>query len=506
MDLAVEFVDERDMSLVFAVGGRWHKKYKCWVDGETESALQVKLHPGQIESARWFKTWFEAYLSGDDDAEALSIFSVLLMGGTRSGKTFLGLHLAIAFMVAVPKSRVWLVQEVEVERADELEAELSEILPEAWFTKGKRGASYHCINGAVGRIRSAKYPSKLKRGRCDFAFLNEGQNVKSVAHLRLRERTSDTGGIVVTAANPANTNVDGVWVDNFYQECEAGRRVNSKAFHFVYSDNPHVKQASIDALRSEMSPREFEIEVEGIPKPPIDAVYHAFDYAGTIGKTPELGDVTEDFAYKLGLGRNVLNIVGLDFQRSPHMAGVVRRFYRNPLDPLMPFFWCTDEIVVELGDERDLSAAMFVAGLLPDTTVLICDASAQWQDGAHNPHDTSFATLRDCGWHRLHVPDRKEKRNPQVIDRMKNDNRLFTSAGGRHIVMIDEDRCPFLVESVKTWRNGATGVPKRWADQAHICDAMSYANWRAFPIIRQARGVGYKSLKRRERRGQLKGM
>ncbi len=494
------------MSIIFSVGGRWHKRYKCWVEGETTTTLQCRLHPGQIEAARWFKEWFTAYLAGDDNAAALAIFSVLLMGGTRSGKTYLGLYLAIAFMVAVPKSRVWFVQEVEVERAEELESELASILPDAWFAKGKRGASYTCINGAVGRIRSAKYPAKLKRGRCDFAFLNEGQNVQETAHRRLRERTSDTGGIVVTAANPANKNIEGVWVDNFYKECEAGRRVNSRAFHFVYTDNPHVKQASMDALQHETSVRDWEIDVLGIPKPPINAVYHAFDYRYNIAPTPQLGDITADFAYKIGLGRNVTDIVGLDFQRSPHMAGVRRRLYRNSRDPARPFFWCIAEYVVELGDERDLSAAMYRDGLLPESTVLICDASGAWQDGEHNPNCTSYATLREEGWHRLHVPDTKEKRNPLTVDRMKNDNRLFTSKAGLHQVRIDEDACPQLVEAVKKWLNGATGVPKRWADESHICDAMSYPNWRAFPLIRQVSRVRYKSLKRRTRRSQFQGL
>ena len=114
--------------------------------------------------------------------------------------------------------------------------------------------------------------------------------------------------------------------------------------------------------------------------------------------------------------------------------------------------------------------------------------------------------MRDEGWHRLHVPDKKEKRDPLTIDRMKNDNRLFTSQAKTHIVRIDDLACPQLVAAVKGWLNGATGMPKRWADEAHLCDAMSYANWRVYPLIRQRAGIGYKSLKRRTRRAQLRDM
>lgn len=499
VDLAVEFVDERDQSVLFTCGGRWDRKLRRWAEAPPRSVLQVRVHAGQIETVLWFRSWLEAYMVGD--GVALMIYAILLIGGTRSGKTWLGLRLMVAFAIAVPTSRVWAVQEVDVERADELETELDELLPDAWFTKA--GKKYKCANGSVITIRSAKYPSKLKRGRCDFAFMNEGQNVSEDAYLRLRERTADTHGLVVVAANPPNDNPLGEWVAEFAEECKARRREHCLSFHYVHEDNPHVSREMLAALEAETDPRTFAIEVKGEVMPPSNAVMHAFSLNHNIDEVPEIGDVTAEFLAKCALGRGATHFVGLDFQKSPHMAAVVGRAFRNPDDLEKPLLYYHDEVIIDLGDEHDLSDGLFDLGLDPSKTVLICDASGEWQDGAHTKGgSSSFDILRQCGWRRIFRPDRKSKANPPVHERSKNDNRLLHAQDGSHIVRIDPS-CVALIQACKKWRR-KSGIPDKRSDHAHIGDAFGYSNFRIYPRRFSRGGVGYKRLKGRRRRDQMR--
>lgn len=433
---------------------------------------------------------------------SLFIYSVLLLGGTRSGKTWIGLRLFVAFVIAVPQCRAWAVQEVDVERADEIETELDELLPDSWFVK--TGSKYKCANGSVITIRSAKYPQKLKRGRCDIAFVNEAQNIEKAAFDMLRMRTSDTSGLVLMAANPPNDNPVGQHIADYAEECEAGRRPHGKTFHFVHEDNPHINRDQLKALESETDPRTFAIEVMGKVLPPSNAVMHAFSVIENIAPTPELAahDVTTSFLKRCGLGDRVTDFVGLDFQRTPHMAAVAGRAFLNPADPDKPLLYYRDEVIVELGDEHDLSDGLYDHGLDPATTVLIGDASGDWQDADRTKGSSSYDILRKCGWRRIFRPDRTLKVNPPVHERTKNDNRLFCAQDGSHIVIIDP-RCLALIASCKEWRR-KRGIPDKRSKHAHIGEAMSYANWRLYPRRQGGHGVEYKRLKGRRRPGQMR--
>jgi hypothetical protein len=194
--------------------------------------------------------------------------------------------------------------------------------------------------------------------------------------------------------------------------------------------------------------------------------------------------------------------VGADFQRSPHMAAVVGRAFTNPTDLTRPLLYYYAELIVELGDEYDLSDGLYDLGLDPMTTVIIGDASGEWQGADRKKGATSFGILRDSGWRRIVQPDKKQKRNPHVHERCKNDNRLFGAQDGSHIVRIDP-RCVALIEAVKMWRRKG-GIPDKRSKYAHICEAMSYANYRLYPRRVATTGVGYKKIKERKRRRQMR--
>jgi hypothetical protein len=505
IDLSIRFVvadetrddDERE---ILSLGGVWDRDSKSWSGREAESFAEVGLAGDQVAAMDWIAAWFRAYFTGETMSP--EIYSCLLLGGSRAGKTHLGIRATVAFAVAVPNSRVWMVQEAGASQVDEIEAELDDFLPRDWYKR--KGDQYLLLNGARLIIRSAHQPKALKRGRCDFAFLNEAQNVAELAHSMLRMRTSDTGGLVLGAANPPNDDPAGQWVADYAEQTKAGRRPNSKVFPFDPRRNPHVKREQLEALKSEVDPRTYRIEVLGEIMAPSNAVYHSFSQIENISPTPELGDVTEEFAARIGLGQGVTDLVGMDFQQTPHHVAAVARAFANPEDARKPFVHFTGEIIVELGDEHDLSDRMYEFGLNPKTTAIVADASGAWQDGKHSGEGNSFDILRSLDWGRVHVPDKREKKNPPILERMKNDNRLFQAEDGSRIVHFDDEQCRELVEAVRMWRR-KNGFPDRRSKWAHKCDAMSYLLWRCYPRKIVSRQTSYKRLKGRKRAAQMRG-
>ena len=504
-DISIRFLidddsHEDDGLEILSVGGVWDRGSKEWTDQEAKSFAEVTLAGDQVPAMLWVAAWFRSYFL--DEPLDVPIYSAMFLGGSRAGKTYLGTRVAVAFAIAVPNARVWMCQEAGAYQVDEIEAELDDFLPRTWYKR--RGDHYILNNGSRLVIRSAHVPKALKRGRCDFAFLNEAQNVSELAHSMLRMRTSDTGGLVLSAANPPNDDPAGQWVADYAEQTIAGRRPNAKVFPFDPRRNPHVNREQLEALKAETDPRTYRIEVLGEIMAPSNAVYHSFSQIENVAPTPELGDVTTDFAHRIGLGDGVTDLVGMDFQSTPHHVAAVARAYANPADATKPFIHFTGEIIVELGDEHDLSDAMYEYGLNPTTTAIVADASGAWQDGKHSGEGNSFDILRSLDWRRIHVPDKREKKNPPILERMKNDNRLMYAEDGSRMVLFDEEQCRELVEAVRKWRR-KNGFPDRRSKWAHKCDAMSYLLWRCYPRKIVSRATSYKRLKGRKRAAQMRG-
>lgn len=501
IDLAVEFVDERDLSVLWRVGGRWDRKGKDWSDEPAASALQVALHPGQREFAEAFGDWITAY-GVDEDPPTGPLYSMLLLGGRRAGKTYALVAALVAFAVAIPDAIVWVVTENLVDAHEELEDALDELLPASWASKSGEIPTYRFGNGSVIRFKSGKYPKKLKRGGAALIAINEGQNMPEDVFTHSRASTSDFFGLVVVAANPANESPEGEWINKWALECQAKRRPESRALRFDPKLNTHVRVEQLEALKHEVDPRTYAIEVEGAVLPSVHAVHHAFDLSQNVAPVPEMGNVTAEYALRCALGRNVTDLVGLDFQRTPHMAGVVARAYRNPSDERRPLLYAREEIIVDLGDEHDLSDAMFALDLDPATTVLVGDASGFWQDADRTRGGRSAEILMSLGWKRIHRPDPRLKINPPVHERVKNVNRLCHSEAGDRLALIDP-ALEYLIEAVTKWRK-KNGIPNKHSKYAHICEAWGYLLWRLYtPQV--SREVGYKRVTSRKRRRQLKG-
>lgn len=462
----------------------------------------MRIHPGQVEAARWFADWAEAYVGGARPAnEPEPIWSILFSGGRRGGKTDLAVKIGCIFAVMVPRSRVWMVSP-SIPESEELELTLRDILPREWFSYlGAPWMKFTLRNGSTIHLRSAHAPENLKRGRCDLAILNEGQKMAQRAYTNVRGATADTGGLTIVAANPPEDPI-GQWVADFAEEVEAKRRAG-RLFLFDPRQNPHIEISSLEALKHEVDERTYRQEVLGEFLVRTDVVFHSWSPRFNVLPTPELGDVTEEFTKK-HLGRAFPFIVGMDFQLHPHMAAVVMKAFADPDDPKGdPLLWYTDYVLVEQGNEDDLVDALQAKGYRGETSGVIADASGKWQSAERLEGRGSFAMLEKRGWRYLNVPDAAAKRNPHISERCAVTNARMKSADGKRHLFSDPRNLD-LNRALKLWEN-RNGVPYRRSEFAHLCDAASYPLWRFYPRkVAQGR-FEYTAVERGDRRTDFEG-
>jgi|GEM_PF-6865315 len=500
--------------MLLDVGGVWDRKFGRWDGADPSTCIRCEAHPGQVEAVHLYRERLEARLAG----HTVDWHTLLLYGGTRAGKTTLGEWLTVAELIARPRARVPLIQHVEVERYPEIEKELDEMLPPTLFEKV--GASYVTVHGSQAWIMSARNPQSVKVGRMDAAFVNEAQRVKQLAWQLAVMRLSDTNGLCILACNPSNDDADGEWVDELYDAAKDGREPSVRQCHCHYSQNPHVTHEQIQSIKRTMSKRDAEIEIEGKRQQPSSAVLYAWS-SENLRPMPTFGDITELAAQRWGFGRGVRDIVGQDYQLQP-MIATVSRAYQNPHDERTPLWWTYALIVVEDGNEQHLSNAMYEFGLAPSATAIVGDGSGEFQDVERTKGGHSFTHMRNAGWKRIYTPVRGTTKNPDLIVRMKNANRLLENADGVRIAFIDPDvgetflkrnglqwtseaqPAERLVEMLRTYKR-KSAVPDRRARQAHYWDGWSYPLHRCYPPIVHVERVGYRSLRKRRRPRQMKG-
>ncbi len=488
LDLQVKLVEQDARGIVLPgaptllqVGGQWDRISKKYVADAKTSAV-LGLHRGQLEAARWLARWFQARASGTTLREGdRAIYSLLLHGGRRAGKTDLGAKAGVCYAVFRPRSWVWLISE-NAPKTEELEENVRGWLPTSWYEY--RGAPWYqflLANGSVIWLRSAHKPVSLKRGRCDFAVLNEAQNMAESAFAIVRAATADNGGLTVLAANPPDSPV-GFWVESFFEEARAGKRP-AREFELNARQNPHVDLESLLSMRDEVDERTYRREILGEFLPREDVVFYAWSNAasGNVRPVPQLpsADVTRSFAKK-HLYREFDRIVGVDLQKTPYPCAVTLKAFVDPDDPGgEPLLWYVDVTVIENGDEGALSQALIDKGYDPRETPLIIDASGSWQGIDRKRQTPSFEIFESLGWAWVFKPDEQMERNPDIVERIRVANSLMKTASGKRRLFSSPDLLQ-LNTALKNWEN-RSGVPYRRSIYAHLGDAATYPLWRFYP-------------------------
>jgi hypothetical protein len=502
---------ETDEELI-EVGGRWDRRLKKWI-GEAKRIRVIRVHRGQEESARWLAEWFRRRAAGPRGPQwedFRRVWSLMLLGGRRGGKTHLACVALCMFVVMTPTSRVWAISPTQ-EETDELEAAVRMMLPRRYYRFRGGGAGkplqFRLPHGGRLFCLSGNKPRSLKRGRVDFCLYNEAQNMYRAGWIQLRGAIADRGGLVVMACNPPDAEI-GRWIETVHEQARAKTNL-VQLYELSAKRNPFVEYQALADMEADVNDElTFRREVLGEFVPIGDVVFHGWSDAESVREVPaHYIDVTPEFTEE-HLGRRFGYVVGMDFQRVPHMVAVVAKAFINPADPdRSPFWWLVDEVVLEDSDELQLVDALerlprwkhgaprsdgdtYRSLILPGDSLdapphcaVVMDASGFWQDGAHARARTSEKWLRSRRWEWLFYPQPPVDgvdvlKNPDIVERCRAANARLKAANGTRR-MFSLPHLTHTNRAMRSWEN-RNGAPYRRSPFAHVCDAVTYPVYRFF--------------------------
>lgn len=480
------------------VGGRWDRKAKDWCGPALRMAV-IRVHRGQEKAARWIAEWLRRTASGDW-AGVKRAWSAMLIGARRSGKSHLACIALALYTVMCGRSLAWAVSPT-LETTAELNTALCELIPSDWYERTEvrtgKPLTFALKNGSEIVLRSGHKASTLKQGRADLVLINEGQLQSKAAYNQVRAPIADRGGLVLITANPPDKPI-GRWVEAHYNGIQ-NEEIDGVAFDLDPRENPFIDFAALASMAAEVDEKTFARDVLGLFAPIGDVVMHAWsDIESFKDPPPGLVDITAEVTRKV-LGHAAGYVVGADFQKTPHMAAVVYKLFRDPAYPTEVIAWVVDEAVVAQADESDLIDTLEAMGRwtpdgrLDDDTyrgwalptdaapvhcAVVADASGWWQDGAHTKGRTSDQAFRARRWTWLYKPQPDSDKNPDVEERVKSGNaRLKAAAGARR--MFVARHCRQVAEALRLWEM-RHGKANRASQYAHVCDAVTYPLYRLF--------------------------
>lgn len=492
-ELCVVWRRQATGEILLKVGGVWDSQERRYVSEAADGRI-IDLEESQVEAAQLAAWWIQQRLAN----EPRDFCALFLIGNRGSGKTTFSEILVGTFVVAFPTfdnspSITWQVSSSHAER-DELDRELQQHLPGAWYhyTEFPKHV-YKWAHGPTTTNVSADDPDALKRGRVDLAFFNEAQKISKRAIAYGIARLKDKGGLTVFAGNWPNT-LKGKWILDLHKKAEEKREAG-EPFPIAFVEmkaaaNRHQDNAVADQLTeiiTILDPRIAAADIDGRLLRVDQPAYWEYSKQKHVRELPQLGDITREFTRRR-TGREYDCIAAVDFQATPHMAASLWKIFGTVKEPLL---WAFDELVVEQASEEDLISELADNEYAPENTLVIGDASGQWQDGKHNHERDSFQVFRA---HRYHIiaptkPKSKTRRsaNPPVEQRIKLHNQVLQVQQ-----MLFSPSCTKLQEAHAECplREGRYGKVYPYGFYAHLTDTAGYLAWWAFPKPQLARDGG----------------
>ncbi len=527
IDLQLDLVDEVTGEVLLRVGGRWDRRRREYLERDAQRSRVLRFHRGQVEKVRWWRRWFEdhlRFLDGQVRLEA-AVYSALWAGGRRGGKTFAGVASCVAYAVGVPESIVWIVCPTEGD-FEEVTDYLHNFMPASWYQElGEPFWTFTLANGSKIVLRSGHNPGALKKGRCDYAFINEGQRQKHGVLVALRGGIADRGGLVLVAANPPDDGDQGDWVGDMASEAQEKLRDAVYSF-FDPLENPHIDFQALASLAKEVDKHTFDVQVRGMFLPPKNAVFYNWSQTHNERLVPELArDITRPFTMAFHEDALVDYHVVVDIQRFPFICATIGKVFANPDAPhdhQRALFWKIDEVTVEGGDEYLLDAAL-TAGV-PELAIagkgldriragMILDSSGFWQGSDWESRmknkeqlkgRPSAEIFKKLGWKHVWKVDRKADANPDVIERCRATcARIQTESGERYLFV--DPRCKQTLAAMRTWKMAKNRKPSRESTHSHLGDCVSYWIWHFYPRRIRDLSIGFKVLSKRPGRETTEG-
>jgi hypothetical protein len=526
MRLDMELNDQ----LLLACGGRWNRRLNDW-EGDVdacENAVVARLHPGQLKATQWFAGWIgvhagrrdnppgDAELNDEDiSTDPFEVYSALVAGGRRGGKTFWAAVAVVAYAVQFPGAIIWCVSPSrgrDDTKADEIRRYMVPLIAPEWIRRQTVATGWELINGSTIMLKSAHIGTDsdaIKEGQADLVWMNESQKMAKRVYVVARGAISDKSGLVLCCANPPVEAKDQQWVSDFAADTDSGRRA-SVHLPFNPLDNPHIDRRALLAMAAELDERTFQIEVLGMFMPAIDCVAYNWLRKENEIRTPQptvdghrqvpcprtgLVDVTAEFLQGEEEGEGITKLIGLDVQRIPYIGGPVYKFFdepgRRPTRETVSA-WIVGEEILDGGDEEEWCYTLHEAKYDPTKTLIVCDATGEYQHSRRRAADSppptwtgrgSFDLIRGAGFRRIVPPSRRfHRKNPEIVDRIRSFTSMICNKLGVRRLFADPDLAPKTCKAIHEWK-AINGKPSRSQDVAHLGDGISYPLIRLFPRI-----------------------
>ena len=267
----------------------------------------------------------------------------------------------------------------------------------------------------------------------------DSMEVWNVVSGRLRDRRSDNKIFAITSPNGMN----------FFYDIMAGHLFNESNTKLIVAkttDNVHLDEDYVDRLKSQMSSKMAEQELEGLFVKEEGTTYYAYN------RNKHLGDFSE-------LKHRGQGIIGLDFNISPFCAVICRIIHDR--------IYVVDEIYLEEADTYQMCAELKSRGYGHYQVIA---------DSTYNQRKTSGKSDKiileengfDCSMTR---------RNPLQLDRVSNTNRLLEQSR----ILLCKENTPMLQRDLEqvTWLNNKLNQTTD-KNLTHISDALGYVGYTVF--------------------------
>ena len=379
----------------------------------------------------------------------------LLLAGIGFGKTFTGVHWVIKKIKTSPKSLGFIGATTYSQLRNSTMAcvfnELSRL--EVPF-------SYNQSTGILS-IQKKKFLCKslenydpLRGIEIGEMWLDECAYIKKEAWEvmlgRLRDKKGKLDALLTTTPKGFN------WLYDYFHP--SGEKYNAESFKTIQGkthDNIYLPEGYINSLEEQYDSKLIQQELHGeFVNITTGRVYYAFN------RETNVAEIKDDKTQTL--------YCGMDFNVNP-MTAVIFQYYNKT-------FYAIDEFF--LPDSNTATTARKISEKYGSSVKIIPDSTS---------HKRSTAGVSDFEILRQYFNEIMSTRNPYVIDRVNNMNRLFEQK--RFVI---SPRCVKLINDLErvTWKDG-----KNELDQSkdkmlvHISDAAGYVCWKLEPMVRSVARV-----------------
>jgi len=384
-------------------------------------------------------------------------FATLYAAGIGSGKSFIGAHWSKEKIISEPKACGFIGANTYNQLRNATLSTFFRVLDDHNF-KYKYNQQRNIINveGTTVYAYSLDNYQNIRGIEIGWAWLDETRDTSreafDVVLGRLRDRRATNRQIRLTSS-PSGFN----WLYDYFSG--PNRKPGFSLVQGSSFDNPFLPDGYVKSLRDSYDDKMYQQEVLGeFVATGVGQVYYAFNRARHV--KPQL--VNPGFPL----------LVGMDFNVNP-LTAVIAQVYDNKIK-VVGEIWLMSSNTEEMGNRLLEKYGKYRMRIIPDSTGNANKTSQQ-------KGKTDHQILRDLG---LEVVFNL---NPARFDRYACVNNLLD----KDRIEIDPS-CKNLIRDLEsvTFKDGTT-QPDVSSDKmlTHISDALGYAAWFSFPILRPSGGV-----------------